>query len=191
MVCLALLPPLVASLATAREKESGTLLQVFVSGVSAPEYLLGKITAFCLVTWCSWLLLLSAVMIGFGLRFAGSPYPFLAGSAAFLFAMITFGVMIGVIVPNQAAAIQAIQLGSFVLSFLLSGFIFPLANIPAVLRPVSAITPATYFIEVSRDAFLRGGGWPSQWQNVLTVQLIGTVYFLIAWARMRRMQLEA
>ncbi|GAB4457155.1 MAG: ABC transporter permease [Armatimonadaceae bacterium] len=191
VVCLALLPPLLASLATAREVERGTILQVYVSGVRAHEYLLGKIGAFFLVAFTVWLLLTAIAFFVFGLRLVGNPVPFLVSSVLFLFSVIAFGVLIGVRVPDQASAIQATQLFSFVLSFLLSGFLFPVENIPAWLRWVSAIVPARYFIEVVRDAFLRGGGWSAVGDSIAALALFGVLFFVGAWRQMRRMQVSA
>lgn len=82
-------------------------------------------------------------------------------------------------------------MGAFLLSFLLSGFIFPVANIPAGVRWISGLVPARYYIVVVRDAFVRGGGWPAVWYAPLMLALLGGGFFLIAWLRMRRMQVEA
>lgn len=79
-------------------------------------------------------------------------------------------------------------MGAFLLSFLLSGFIFPVSNIPAGVRWISALVPARYYIEVARDAFLRGGGWPAVWEAPPTLALTGGLFFFAAWLRMRRMQ---
>jgi ABC-2 type transport system permease protein len=73
----------------------------------------------------------------------------------------------------------------------LSGFIFPVENIPVYVRWVSYLIPARYYIEVTRDAFVRGGGWPAVWYVPVALGILSTVYFVSAWARMRRMQVEA
>ncbi|HXJ38927.1 MAG TPA: ABC transporter permease, partial [Bryobacteraceae bacterium] len=96
---------------------------------------------------------------------------------------------IGAAIPSQAAAIQAVALGGFLLVFLLSGLIFPVENIPAGLRWISNFVWGRYYMEIVRDALLEGGGWPSMWSNVLVIGLIGGVFFLLAWRKMRRMQL--
>jgi ABC-2 type transport system permease protein len=191
VVCLALLPPLIASLAVAREVERGTILQVYVSGVRAHEYLLGKIGAFFLVAAVDWMILSLLALFVFGLRVSGDPTPFLVGSLLFLFCVIGFGVLVGVRVPDQASAIQATQIFSFVLSFLLSGFLFPVDNIPIWIRWVSGIVPARYYIEIVRDAFLRGGGWAATGGRIGILAAFGLFFFLAAWRLTRRMQLSA
>jgi ABC-2 type transport system permease protein len=190
-VLLALFPPLLAALAVSREGEQHTILQVYVSSISAHEYLFGKVLGFMAVAFAEWALLLVVAFTLFGLRFAGDVTPLLVSTAFYLFATVSFGVMVGAAIPNQAAAIQATQVVAFMLSFLLSGFIFPVSNIPAGVRWISALVPARYYIEVARDAFLRGGGWPAVWEAPPVLALVGGLFFLVAWLRMRRMQVEA
>jgi ABC-2 type transport system permease protein len=77
------------------------------------------------------------------------------------------------------------------LVFLLSGLIFPVQNIPAGIRWVSNIVWGRYYIEVVRDALLKGGGWTANWFSVLMIAVIGSIFYLLAWRSMRRMQLKA
>lgn len=190
-VGLALFPPLLAALAVSREGEQKTILQVYVSSISAHEYLLGKILAFIIIAAAEWALTLALALVNFGLWFKGDPTPFLVSSFLFLFCSVAFGAMIGARIPDRAAAIQAIQNTGFLLSYLLSGFIFPVENIPVYVRWVSYLIPARYYIEVTRDAFVRGGGWPAVWYVPVALTALSAVYFVSAWARMRRMQVEA
>jgi ABC-2 type transport system permease protein len=99
--------------------------------------------------------------------------------------------MVGAAIPNQAAAIQAVAMGAFLMSFLLSGFIFPISNIPASVRWVSNIVPARFYIEVTRDAFVRGGGWPAVWHAPVALAVLGLFFFFVAWRKMRLMQVSA
>jgi len=108
----------------------------------------------------------------------------------YAFCVSAFGTLIGVAIPNQAAAIQAVALGGFLLIFLLSGLIFPVENVPAGLRWVSNIVWGRYYIEIVRDALLQGGGWVAMWFRVLMIAIIGSVFYLIAWVKMRAMQLS-
>jgi ABC-2 type transport system permease protein len=126
----------------------------------------------------------------FGLRLPGDPTPLAAGSVLFVFCAVAFGSFVGAAIPNQAAAVQAVALGAFLLSFLLSGLIFPIENIPDGLRWVSSLVQARYYIVVVRDAFLQGGGWPAVWWAVLAIGAIGLAFYALAWWTMRRMQLK-
>ena len=186
---LSMFPPLLAALAMARESEQKTILQVYVSSISAHEFLLGKIAAFTAVALAECLLMLSVLFTYFGLRLAGDPTPFIVGTILYAFCVASFGTMVGATIPSQVAAMQVVALGGFLLVFLLSGLIFPIENIPAGLRGISNFIWGRYYIEVVRDALLQGGGWPAVGVNVVIIAIIGAVFYVIAWRSMRRMQL--
>lgn len=189
-VVLALFPPLLAALAMSREHEHKTILQVYVSSISAHEFLLGKALAFFFVALAEFVLVVGLGMWAFGLRFVGDPLPFLVGAMIYLFCNVAFGVMAGTAIDNQAAAIQAVSMVCFLLSFLLSGFIFPLSNVPSGIRWLAYIVPAQYFIEITRDAFVRGGGWSAVWPGLIALSMLGTFFLFTAWRKMRRMQVN-
>ena len=85
---------------------------------------------------------------------------------------------------------QAVMFGGFLLVMMLSGLMFPLSNIPSGLRWLSVFVWSRYYIEIVRDFLLQGGGWPAMWHKVLAIAGIGSLFFTMAWRRMRRMQLE-
>jgi ABC-2 type transport system permease protein len=188
---ISMFPPLLAALAMSKEGEQKTILQVYVSSISAHEFLLGKIFAFMIIALAEWLLSLVMLLTYFGLHIAGDPTPFIVATILYAFCVATFGTLIGAAIPNQAAAIQAVALGGFLLVFLLSGLIFPVQNIPAGLRWISSIVWGRYYIEIVRDALLEGGGWPAMWFSVLMIGVVGMVFYMLAWRNMRRMQLKA
>ena len=188
---LSIFPTVLAALAMSREGEQQTILQVYVSSISAHEFLLGKILAGMVVGVAQCALLAALMVTLFGLRPAGDPTPLLAGSALFVFCVMSFGSLVGAAIPNQAAAVQAVALGGFLLSFLLSGLIFPIENIPPALRWISSFVQARYYVVIVRDAFLQGGGWPAVWWAVLAIGAIGAAFYMLAWRTMRRMQVKA
>jgi ABC-2 type transport system permease protein len=190
-VGLALFPPLLVALAMSREGEQKTILQVYVASIKAHEYLLGKVIAFMLVAVAEWVLTLALAIPLFGLWFKGDPTPFLVSSLLYLFCSVCFGAMAGASIPNQAAAIQMVQNVCFLLSFLLSGFVYPISNIPSWLRWISSLVPARYFVEVCRDVFVRGGGWSATWHVPVVLALLSAVFFVRAWGSLRKMQIEA
>jgi ABC-2 type transport system permease protein len=190
VLALSMFPPLLAALAMAKEGQDKTILQVYVSNISAHEFLLGKIIAFMLVALAECLIMLAMLFTVFGLSLVGDPTPFIVATVLYLFCVAAFGVLIGAAIPNQAAALQAVALGGFLLVFLLSGLIYPVENIPASLRWLSHLIWGRYYIEVVRDALLQGGGWAATWYKVLIIGVTGVVFFVLAWLAMRRMQLK-
>ena len=188
---LSMFPPLLAALAMAKEGEQKTILQVYVSSISAHEFLLGKIIAFMAVALAECLVMSLLLFTYFGLSFAGDPTPALIATVLYAFCVAAFGTMVGAIIPNQAAAMQAVAFGGFLLVYLFSGLIFPIENIPVGLRWISDLVWGRYYIEIVRDALLQGGGWPAMWFKVLIIGVIGAIFYAIAWLGMRRMQVKA
>jgi ABC-2 type transport system permease protein len=191
VLAISLFPPLLATLAMAREGEQLTILQVYVSSISAHEFLLGKIFAFMVVALADVVLLLVLLFTYFGLGIAGDPTPFLVSTILYAFCVAAFGTMIGAVIPNQAAAMQAVALGGFLLVVMLSGLIFPIQNIPIQLRWLSNFIWGRYYIDIVRDFLLQGGGWPAVWWKVIIIGIMGWCLYMLAWRKMRRMQLAA
>lgn len=187
---LSMFPPLLAAIGMSREGERKTILQVYVSNISAAEFLFGKVLAFMVVAFGQSLLMLVTLFTAFDVRLAGDPTPFLVATVLYAFCTASFGSMVGAAIPNQVAAMQAVLMGGFLLVFMLSGLIFPLSNVPASLRWLSNLVWARYYIEIVRDAFLQGGGWSAVWHKVLIIGGIGSLFFGLGWRRLRRMQLE-
>ncbi len=190
VMAMSIFPPLLATLAMAKEGEQKTILQVYVANISAHEFLLGKILAFMVVATGEALIMLMILFFGFGLRLVGDPTPFLIATILYMFCVTAFGNMIGAVIPSQVAAMQAIALTGFLLVYMFSGLLFPISNIPASIRWLSNFVWGRYYIEVVRDAMLAGGGWPSVWWKVLAIAAIGSSFYFLAWRNMRRMQLK-
>jgi ABC-2 type transport system permease protein len=188
---LSIFPPVLAALAMSREGEQQTILQVYVSSITAHEYLLGKILAGMITGLLQCVLSVGLMFTLFGLSLPGDPTPLAVASVLYVFCVVAFGSLVGAAIPNQAAAVQAVSLGGFLFSFLLSGLIFPIENIPAALRWISNLVQARYYVVVVRDAFLQGGGWPAVWWAVLAIGAIGLAFYALAWRAMRRMQVKA
>lgn len=188
---LSMFPPLLAALAMAKEGEQKTILQVYVSSISAHEFLLGKILAFMAIALAEVLVMSFFLFTYFGLSFAGDPTPFVVSTILYAFCVAAFGTMVGATIPNQAAAMQVVAFGGFLMVFLLSGLLFPIQNIPAGIRWISTFIWGRYYIEIVRDAFLQGGGWPAEWFKVVIIGGIGSLFYGIGWYGMRRMQVKA
>jgi ABC-2 type transport system permease protein len=188
-VILWMYPALLAALAMVREKEQGTIIQIYASSISAVELLLGKGLAYLLVALSQtlWIMVLGSLF--FGLRLVGDPTPLLISTPIFLITSVLFGLFVGVRVSTQSAAAQGVSTVSFLTALLLSGFIYPVSNIPFPLSLVSNFVPARYYIELTRNAFVQGGGWASVWSVPLVLALLGLLLFYVAWLGLHQMQL--
>src|SRR5213079_2710706 len=114
---MAMFPTLLAALALSREGELKTILQVYVSSITAFEYILGKVIAYLIVAWAEWIAGMIVLVAGSGLSLAGDPTPLLTTTFFYLLCTTCLGTMLGAAIPNQAAAIQATQLTGFLTSF--------------------------------------------------------------------------
>lgn len=191
VLALSMFPPLLAALAMSREMDQKTILQVYVSSISAHEFVLGKILASTCIALAEWCVAITVLIQGYGLSFVGDPTPLIVGTILYAFCVAAFGTLVGAAIPNQAAAMQAVALGGFLLILLLSGLIFPVENIPPGLRWISNLVWGRYYIELVRNSLLQGGGWSAMWTRVAAIGVIASVFYTLAWLKMRRMQVTA
>ncbi|MBH8566864.1 ABC transporter permease [Nostoc sp. CENA67] len=189
-VILWIYPSLLTAIAMVREKEKGTILQIYASNLSVEELLLGKAFAYLLIGIIEALLIMIMSSLIWQLTLAVEPTPLLIGTLVFLIDSIMFGLLVGVRVPNQNAAVQAVALIGFMTALLLSGFIYPLSNIPFPLSLFSYIVPARYYIEITRDAYVRGTGWAGVWLSILILVILGLLLFNVARNIFKQMQLS-
>ena len=189
-VVLWVFPSMLSAIALVREKEQGTAIQVYASDLSSTEWLLGKGLAYWLVAVAEAAVVMGLSGLLFGLRLQTSPLPLLLGTGIYLAAAVSFGLFVGARTGNQNGAVQGTAIVGFLTSFLLSGFIYRLENIPFPLSLISNIIPARYYILLTRDAFVRGAGWAGIWFVLPILALQGFVLFKLASKIMQSMQLS-
>ncbi|MCU0571275.1 MAG: ABC transporter permease [Oculatellaceae cyanobacterium Prado106] len=189
-VVLWIYPSLLAAIAMARDKEKGTIIQVYASDTSATELILGKGLAYLIVGLSEAIFVIGLSTLLFGLRLAGAPTPLLVGIPLFISTSVMFGILIGARTGNQNAAVQVVATAGFLTALLLSGFIYPLSNIPFPLSLVSNIIPTRYFIVIIRDAFVRGTGWVGVWIHMVMLVILGLLLFNAARRKLQAMQLS-
>jgi ABC-2 type transport system permease protein len=188
-IVLWLFPSLLSAIAMVREKEKGTILQVYASTISAEELILGKVLAYSIIGLGMAIITMGLGAVIFQLNLAGDPSPLLVSIPLYLSASAMFGTMLGARSSNQNAAIQGVVLLGFLTALLLSGFIYPLSNIPFPLSLISNIIPARYFITITRDAYVRGIGWPGVWFSLLMILFLELLMFIVVRKSLNRMQL--
>lgn len=187
-VVLWVFPSMLAGIAMVREKEQGTIVQVYASDLSAVQWLLGKGIAYLIVGLIEALIVMTVAFLLFNLSFRGDPTVLIVGTVAFLSAAVAFGLFVGVRAGNQTGAVQGTAIVGFLTALLLSGFIYRIDNIPFPLSLISKVVPARYFIEVTRDSFVRGTGWPGVGYAPLVIALLGGFFFAIAARLLGKMQ---
>ncbi|MCC5644417.1 ABC transporter permease [Nostoc sp. CHAB 5824] len=190
-VILWIFPSLLSAIAMVREKEKGTILQVYASSISATELLLGKGLAYLLIAIAETLIVMILGSIIFRVGIVGNPITLLIGTLLFLTDSVLFGLLLGVRSSNQNAAVQGVSLVGFITSLLLSGFIYPLNNIPFPLSLAPNVVPARYYIDITRDSFVRGTGFAGVWFDLIMLAALGLVFFNVSRRALSRMQLSS
>jgi ABC transporter DrrB family efflux protein len=153
-IILQLVTVFLTSFAIVREREMGTLEQLFVTPVSRSGLLLGKLAPYALIGFIETLVILTVMVFIFKVPIAGSLPLLLALSALFLICALSMGLLISTLAKSQVAAVQF----AFIImlpSVLLSGFMFPRAQMPLPIYGISFALPVTYFLEILRGIILR------------------------------------
>jgi ABC-2 type transport system permease protein len=185
---LILFPALLGALAAAREHEDATIVQAYASTLSAPEFVLGKAIPYVLIGFGQTIICFAFGFAFFDYRVPPYPLVMLIALLFYLCAAVFYGMAVGNLLRAQAAAIQAVQLGAFLLSLLMSGFLMPIQNMPDLLQWLSLLLPARHFIEVTRNTMLRGGGWETSAIPITALFGLTLIFFLANVRRLRRMQ---
>jgi ABC-2 type transport system permease protein len=173
-------PALSVALTLAHEREHGTLEQVMVTPVSRAELLLGKMIPYMIVGLINVVIIPAVAMLTFDIPFNGSFPLFFLLSAIFLFAMMGLGIVIGVFVRTQPAALALSFLVVFFPGFFLTGIFFPLAAMPAEVRMEAMILPGTHYAVITRGIFLRAVGVEVLWVPMLALIGLGTDFVAVA-----------
>jgi ABC-2 type transport system permease protein len=187
---LMLFPALLGALSTSREHELGTVTQVYASTLRAPEWILGKAAPYWLTGVLQLGICFAVGRLVFGYHIPEHPMPMLCGGLIYLLTAVFYGMLVGNLTRIQSAAYQGVQLGAFLFSMLMSGFLMPLANAPWLMQVVSNIVPARHFIEVTRDIMVRGGDWDTSARPLVALVLLTLLFFGANIGRLRRMQME-
>ncbi len=170
------------AMAIVKEKEIGTLEQLIVTPITAPELIIGKTVPFLLIGMVDMVLVLLVAVFWFGVNVAGSvPLLFVL---ALLFMFCNLG--IGIFVSTMANTMQEASVTSIFInlpSFLLSGFIFPVANMPDGMRWATYLIPLRYFLEIVRGIFLKGNGLAILWPQVLVLIIFAVTILSVSAAR--------
>jgi ABC-2 type transport system permease protein len=156
VIVMAVVGTFLTALTIAREWERGTMEQLISTPVAALELMLGKLAPYFAVGMLDTCLCAVFGILWFGVPFRGSWGVFFASSALFLVVVLSLGYFISVVAKSQLAASQASLLITFLPAFLLSGFLFPLDQLPVVVQAITYLVPARYYMSVIRNVFLKG-----------------------------------
>ena len=168
-----------------RERELGTLEQLIVSPIRSSELMLGKMIPIMTIGYINVTTILLFAVFWFGVPVAGSVFFLYLTVFVFFFTTVGLGTFVSTIAKTYIQAIQLIQF--FLLpSMLLSGFIFPVDAMPAVMQWLSYLVPLTYFLTIVRGIIIKGVGIEYLWSQLLILLVFGLAVFTTAVLRFQK-----
>ncbi|MCP4416728.1 MAG: ABC transporter permease [Chloroflexi bacterium] len=173
-------PALSVALTLAHEREHGTMEQLMATPIGRGELLLGKMIPYVLVGLINVVFIPILAMLWFKVPFNGNPLLFLGLSAIFLFAILGIGIIIGVFMRTQAAALALSFLVIFFPGFFMTGIFFPISSMPEIMRLEALGLPGTHYAIITRGIFLPGIGLEILWPYAVMMFGLGVVFIGIA-----------
>jgi len=180
-----LLPMILTAQAIVREREMGTLEQIMVTPIRSWELVLGKTLPFALIGFIDVVMIALIGVFWFEVPLRGNPLVLLLGSLLFLMSSLGIGLFISTISSTQ----QQAQISTFFFmnpAFILSGFAFPLENMPQWLQYLTYINPLRYFLVIIRGTFLKGVGLDILWPEMLALAVLGGLMVLVSSIRFQK-----
>jgi ABC-2 type transport system permease protein len=180
-----LLSLLFTSMAIVREKESGTMEQLIVTPLKPFELILGKTIPFIIISQAQMIVVIAFAILWFRIPMVGNAFLLLGATFIFLISTLGIGLFISTVSKTQQ---QAMMTNFFFILpfFMLSGFVFPIANMPTVVQWFTYLNPLQYFLVIVRGIFLKGTGLNVLWPQFLGLAILGGFVFPAAVNRFRK-----
>ena len=174
------------SLSVVREKERGTMEQIRMAPVSPLAFVLGKTVPYSVIAFVSAVLIVLVSMALFGLPQRGPWWLLFLSIGLFLIGAQGQGLLISTVANTQQVAFQLALLSSFLPTFILSGFIFPITSMPPAVQLVTRVVPARYFVSALRSVVLKGAGIEVVWQSLVALVIFASVMLGLSALRLKR-----
>ena len=174
---LMLVSAMIASISLAREKEIGTMEILLSSPLNPIQIIIGKLAPYFILSALNATLIISLGIFVFGVPVVGSLFLLMMECVLFIMVALALGIVISTVAKTQQVAMFVSQFALMLPTILLSGFIFPVENMPLPLRILSNIMPAKWFIIILKDVMLKGAGIEFIWKETLV--LLGMFLFFV------------
>ncbi|MFA4984670.1 MAG: ABC transporter permease [Candidatus Omnitrophota bacterium] len=176
---------LLSSMAIVKEKEIGTMEQLTVSPLRPIELIVGKLLPFALISLIQVVLITALGVLWFRIPLRGNLILLLFSTCIYLFTTLGIGLFISTISATQQEAMMSVFL-FYMPAILLSGFAYPIANMPAPIQYFTFINPLRYFLVVVRSIFLKGVGIDVLWSQLLPLLIIGLFVVILSTLKFRK-----
>lgn len=185
-VILGLIAALLTSLTIAREWEGGTMEQLVSTPVKPVEVIVGKLVPYFAIGMLDVAIAVSMAVFVFDVPLRGSVAEIMLVSGVFIAGTLGQGIAISAVARGQLLASQMAMVSTFLPAFLLSGFMFAIANMPKAVQPITYIVPARYYVALVKGIFLRGIGAGVLWRDVLFLLGFALLVNAVAIRRFRK-----
>lgn len=179
------------SLSLVREKERGTQEQLNVSPLSSMELLLGKVIPYLAIALINAVLILIASYFLFGVQIKGSYLELFLTTSLFLFTSTALGIFISAVSDSQQVAFTLATFISLLPSIILSGFVFPIDNMPLFVQIITNVTPTKFYLVMLRSIMLKGVGVTAFYDQILYLMIYATVILLLGTVVNKRRSLAS
>ncbi|MEK7408768.1 MAG: ABC transporter permease [Acidobacteriota bacterium] len=176
---------MLTAMAIVREKEIGTMEQLMVTPIRPIELMLGKTLPFAVVGLFDLMLVTAAALVIFKVPFRGQGVVLLVSAVAFLLTTLGIGLFISTISRTQQQAVMA-SFFFFTPAFMLSGFNFPVRNMPLPVQWLTYVNPVRYFMEIVRGVFLKGTGFAVLWPQIAALAALGVTILTLSALRFHK-----
>lgn len=179
-------PSLLAALVVVREKEVGTIYNLYCSPVKGWEVVIGKAVPYIAISFVAYLLIFLLSVLFFEVRFTGSFFALTVSALLFLTCTVGYGLLISIIASSQLAAMFITILTTMLPSFFYSGFLAPVTSQSALGQFISVFLPSTYFMYIVRGIYLKGASFPIIWPDLLALLIYAVILYFLAIACFRK-----
>lgn len=183
---LMLLTATFTSVAIVKEREMGTMEQLLVTPMTRVELILGKLAPYVIIAAVDVLLVLTVAVLWFNIPMKGSLLLLFALSGLFVLTTLGLGLFVSTVSHTQQQALMTAQFFVFFPMLFLSGFTFPIENMPAAVQVITYIVPLRYYLEIIRGVVLRGVGIETLWPQALALLAIGSIILSLAVSRFQK-----
>ena len=183
---LSIITLILTSLGIVKEKEIGTLEQLIVTPIKPFQLIMGKIIPFAILGFISVVIVLTAMTYIFDIPVRGSVIFLFFSSFLYILSTLGLGLFVSTISKTQQQAMMIAIFGILMPMIYLSGFAFPLENMPKIIQYISYLIPLRYFIAIIRGVILKGIGFKDLWQETLVLFFMGIAIFLLSSLRFRK-----
>jgi len=177
---LMIISSMITSISIAREKELGTMEILLVSPLNPVQIIIGKLIPYLLLSFANAVLIILMGIFVFGIPVLGSFPLLMAESLLFILLALSLGILISTMVKTQQIAIMISMVALMMPTVLLSGFIFPIDNMPIPLQIISNIMPAKWFIIIIKNVMLKGTGLLYIWKETLILCAMIAFFILLS-----------